>query len=243
MNLFVVSDIHGMYKQFEQMLTHWDKESTLVILGDLIDRGPQSLDVIHKAMELKHTYGEQVIFCKGNHEDMLLNYIEQPEMNYERYFRNGGLETMVSFFESLSQDIKDVNELEQAYIVKENFKDELAFLESAKLHAVVGDVLFTHAGFDSANTDFTITTDRDFLWIREHFLKENGTPYVNVFGHTPLKYIHESNEVWQSADGKYVAIDGGCYFSGQLNGVLLSERGEVLEIYIVKDEPCDSYTD
>ena len=234
MNYFVVSDIHGMYKQFEQILTYWDKKSTLVILGDLIDRGPQSLDVIRKVMDLKENYGEQLIFCKGNHEDMLLNYIDQPEVNQERYFRNGGLETMASFFEQLPLKMEDKNELEQAYIIKEHFKEELDFLNCGELYKVVGDILFTHAGFDSANADFETTTERDFLWVREHYLKENLTPYVNVFGHTPLKYIHESNEIWISKDCKFVAIDGGCYFSGRLNAILISDCGEVLEKFFVE---------
>ena len=234
MNYFVVSDIHGMYKQFEQLLTHWDKESTLVILGDLIDRGPQILEVIHKVMALKETYGEQVIFCKGNHEDMLLNYINQPEGNHERYFRNGGLVTMESLFEHLPMNIQDFNEVEQAYIIKDNFKEELDFLNQGELYKVVGNILFTHAGFDSTHTDFTKTTMLDFIWIREHYLKENLTPYVNVFGHTPLKYIHESNEIWMSEDGKYIAIDGGCYFSGRLNAILISDCGKVLETFFVE---------
>ena len=236
MNYFVVSDIHGMYKQFEQILAHWDKESTLVILGDLIDRGPQSLEVIRKVMALKETYGEQVIFCMGNHEVMFLSYIDHPEENHERYFRNGGLETMASFFEQLPNNIQDFNETEQAYIIKENFKEEIDFLNSGELFKVVGDILFTHAGFDSSNTDFTKTTASDFIWIREHYLKENLTPYVNVFGHTPLKYIHESNEVWMSEDCKFIGIDGGCYFSGRLNAILISDYGKVLEKYFVEGE-------
>lgn len=234
MNYFVVSDIHGMYKQFEQILTYWDKENTLVILGDLIDRGPQSLDVIRKVMTLKETYGERVIFCKGNHEDMLLKYIDQPETHQERYLRNGGIETMASFFKEISMNIHDFNEQEQAYIIKENFKEELEFLNQGPLFKILGQVLFTHAGFDSTNSDFTKTVEHDFIWIREHYLKENLTEYVNVFGHTPLKYIHESNEVWVSEDGKYVAIDGGCYFSGRLNAILISEQGNVLEKFFVE---------
>ena len=185
-------------------------------------------------MALKETYGEQLIFCKGNHEDMLLNYIDQPEVHQERYLRNGGIETMVSFFEQLPTNIEDFNVLEQAYIIKENFKKELEFLNQGMLYRVEGDVLFTHAGFDSANADFTVTTERDYIWIREHYLKENLTPYVNVFGHTPLKYIHGSDEVWMSKDCKFIAIDGGCYFSGRLNAIVISDRGEVLEKLFVE---------
>lgn len=234
MNLFVVSDIHGMYRQFELMLTYWDKESTLVILGDMVDRGPRSYDVIRKVMELKRTYGEQVIFCKGNHEEMLLNYINLPEEKKETYYKNGGLQTIESFLNHLPNEIKTLNAIEQASVIQEKFKEELDFLASGKLYAIVGNVLLTHGGFDSSYNDISKTPDNDFLWIREHYLNENLTPYTNVFGHTPLKFIHESHDIWVSEDGKYVGIDGGCYFSGQLNGLVISEKGEIFQVTYVK---------
>lgn len=73
-NILIVSDIHGHFKQFEELLTYWNQEDTLVILGDLIDRGPDSLKVIEKVIELKQIYEDKVIFVKGNHEEMLLNF-------------------------------------------------------------------------------------------------------------------------------------------------------------------------
>ena len=78
MNLFVISDIHDMYKPLEQLLQHWNLQDKLVILGDLVDRGPQSLEVVRKVMALKETYGDQIIFCKGNHEELLLDYMRSP---------------------------------------------------------------------------------------------------------------------------------------------------------------------
>lgn len=54
---------------------------------------------------------------------------------------------------------------------------------------------------------------------------------MNVFGHTPLQYIHESSDIWLSEDRKYIGVDGGCYMGGQLNGLHISETGEVLNRY------------
>ncbi|MEK4532102.1 metallophosphoesterase family protein [Solibacillus sp. FSL K6-1554] len=234
MKIFVISDIHGMYKQFEQLLTFWDRESKLVLLGDLVDRGPQSLDVVKKAMELKINYGEQIVFCKGNHEVMLLDFLRFPEMHCKFYIPNGGRETIQSFMEDAPGAVKELNIIEQAYYMKEQFADEFSFLESGKLYEIVGEVLLTHAGFESYYAEVSESTDDDFLWMRDHYLHPNKTPYVNVFGHTPTKKIHKIDDIWLSADKKYIGIDGGCAYGGQLNAVLLSNKGEIIETFSVK---------
>lgn len=233
-NLFVVSDIHGHLKQFEEILTHWNPEDTLVVLGDLIDRGPQSLQVIEKVIELNQTYGDKVVFLKGNHEDMLLNFLNNPTEKQVHYYVNGGLETMQNLLAQLPDTTSNESYPVQAEAVKTHFKAQLEFLATAPTHQIIGNVLFTHAGFNSEFATLDETTEREFIWIRKHFLQANKTPYVNVFGHTPVSYIHESNDVWVSEDKRYIAIDGGCYMSGQLNAVLLNYDGQLLEIYKVQ---------
>lgn len=235
MKLFVISDIHGMYKPFEQLLQHWHPQDKLVILGDLIDRGPQSLEVIRKVMALKETYGEQVVFCKGNHEQLLLDFIRSPQVSYPMYIRNGGRQTLRSFLKEAPKEVKELNPIAQAKYVKEHFAKELAFLESGELYTIIGNVLFTHAGFESYYADLSESTDDDFLWIREHYRQPNQTPYINVFGHTPTYQIHRDDNIWVSEDQKYIAIDGGCAFSGQLNGVLLNEQGKILDTFSEKE--------
>lgn len=223
-----------MYRQFEQLIKKWDMVSKLVVLGDMVDRGPQSLDVIRKVMDLKRTFGQQVIVCKGNHEEMLLNYLTLPEANKDFYFRNGGSQTMDSFLNKLPSEIKALNYIEQAHVIKEQFKEEISFLEIAELYVIVGDVLLTHAGFETAYDNLDESIEDDFLWIRGHYLKENRTQYINVFGHTPLNYIHEKDDVWISEDGKYIGIDGGSCYGGQLNALFISEKGEILNTYYEK---------
>ena len=234
MAVFVVSDIHGMYKQFEKILSFWDQESTLVILGDMIDRGPQSYEVVRKVMELKEHFGERVVYCKGNHEEMLLDFMRFPEVNRRFYFPSGGRETMRSFVNGEPSSVKELNPIEQAYYVKEHFAEELAFLENGKLYEIIGDVLLTHAGFESQFTELSESTDDDFLWMRDHYLHPNKTCYVNVFGHTPTRLIHKSDEIWVSADKKYIAIDGGCAYGGQLNALLICETGKIIKNFSVK---------
>ena len=229
-NILVISDIHGHYEEFEQLLNNWNKQDKLIILGDLIDRGPNSLRVIDKVMALKEIYGELVTFIKGNHEDMLLNYLQNPIEKRENYYINGGKETMQNFLAPLSSLLIDSNEDEVNYVLS-HYQSQLQFLSEAPLYQIIGDILFTHAGFNSQFDTLEQTTERDFIWIRKHYLTTNQTPFINVFGHTPTKYIHDSNDIWISDDKRYIAIDGGCYMSGQLNAVLLNPKGDLLETY------------
>lgn len=234
MGLFVISDIHGMYNEFEQLLTYWDKRDKLVLLGDLVDRGPQSLDVVQKAMALQQTYGEHVLFCLGNHDRMFLQFIASPLVQRAFYFPHGGRQTMQSFLSKQPDDAKALNAIEQAYYVQQHFQEELDFLERGKLYDIVGNVLLTHAGFESLSDDVTYSTEEDFLQIRDHYKQPNKTPYVNVFGHTPTRQIHGSDDIWISDDGTYIGIDGGSVFGGQLNAVQLDEEGTLLNTYYVK---------
>lgn len=234
MRLFVISDIHGMYDAFEQLLTHWHKDDKLVLLGDLVDRGPQSLDVIRKVMALQETYGEQVIYCTGNHDQMFLHFLASPLIQRVFYFPHGGRETLQSFLSDAPDNVKAFNAVEQAHYIQQHFKQELAFLQRGKLYDIIGHVLLTHAGFESYYADLAYSTEDDFLWIREHYKQRNKPPYVNIFGHTPTRQIHGSDDIWVSEGGKYIAIDGGCVFGGQLNAVLIDDSGRIVSTYAVK---------
>ena len=226
-NIFVVSDIHGHLTHFEQLLTQWNKQDRLVILGDLIDRGPDSLGVIRKVMSLCQTHGDNVLFIKGNHEDILINFLQSPIEKQENYYLNGGLETLASFFQPLQLAIPSSVE-EIVAIIQSHYADELAFIQSAPHVSTIGQVLLTHAGFNSEYADYTKTTEREYIWIRKHYLSPNLTPYVNVFGHTPIHYINGQHDIYVNELQNYIAIDGGCYMTGQLNGLLIHEDGNIL---------------
>ena len=231
-NIFVTSDIHGHIQHFEELLQYWNHEDYLVIIGDLIDRGPESVNVIRKVMQLVEQYGDKVTFLKGNHEEMLLNFLANPLEKEAHYYLNGGKETMDHFFQLLN--IEHPESIEQAAdLVKSHFVEELTFIQNAKLYKQFGNVLLTHAGFNSEFDSIEHTTDREFLWVRRHYLQPNKLGVVNVFGHTPVKYIYECNDIWYSEDKQYIGIDGGCYMTGQLNALLLSQEGVTLAEYNV----------
>lgn len=236
---FCVSDIHGCYDEFVALLKHWDAENEqLILMGDYIDRGTKSKEVMAHIQQLCHTYKEQVIVLKGNHDAMLGEFVGNPRGTLaERFLRNGGQQTLASF---IGEQVPHLSREEQANYMATHYSKELAFLQSLPLYYEWGKVLFTHAGFQSKYTTWQESTEEHFLWIRQHYGKENGSGLRNVFGHTPTARIRSEEEkhgyheehhgIWISNDGKYIGIDGGCVFGGQLNGLRIKKDGRIVGI-------------
>lgn len=238
MKAFVISDIHGMYKSFEEILMYWNEEDSLILLGDLIDRGEHSLQVVQKVMQLQQQFPGKVIYLKGNHEDMLLQCLADSQNRSERYLNNGGIATIQSFIQTDQVHVEQLEEL--LAVVRTNCEAELQFLESGLLYYEFGNVLFTHAGFNSELENWRETSDKDFIWIRKHYEYENKSGLINLFGHTPVRYINEKDDIWVSPCGRYIDIDGACVYGGQLNALLISDEGEILQTYKVLSSPAQS---
>lgn len=230
-NYFVISDIHGMYDEFSQLLTHWDQQSELIILGDVVDRGLNSRKVIEEIMTLQKQYLEKVIFLKGNHDESFLQFIEEPDKHAELFLQQmSGDATLESFFgyDYLSWTYTDIQQN-----MYEQFSHIIRFLKEGRYVYQKEKLLFTHAGFDSNEEDWQKTKRLDFLWMREHYAKPNRTGLVNVFGHTPTWFLHADHSIWMNVEQNYIGIDGGCAFGGQLNALLITGEGEIIEQFVV----------
>jgi len=109
--LFAISDIHGCFKPFYELVVKeidLKKEDRLILLGDYIDRGEQSKEVIDFIIDLKKS-GFNITVLTGNHEQMLLDAYHD-EMNEYLWFMNSGMATLISF------GIEDLHELENTYL-------------------------------------------------------------------------------------------------------------------------------
>lgn len=236
MRAFVISDIHGMRDPFLALLRHWNPNDLLIILGDMLDRGQYSYEVVLHVRNLHKKYPDKVIVIGGNHEQMFLDFLEVPHEFGGMYLNNGGTTTILSFtqLEGLLNTTYDV----QADILNRNFKEEIAFLKQSRSYYEFGKVLFTHAGFNSLEGDWKDTEDYMFKWIRNHYKHPNTTGLVNVFGHTNTHNIHKTNDIWVSKCKTYIGIDGACAVGGQLNGLLINDAGEILETYYETHKTC-----
>lgn len=223
--VFAVSDIHGCYPEFNEMIKDkWNPDNEqLVLMGDYIDRGVSSYPVMRKVMQLKREYG--AIVLGGNHEDMLLSFLDNPESERSIFGSNGGIQTIDSFIhrEALSYPSQDI-----ADIFKQRHGDILEFIENMPNYYEHGEYVFVHAGVDLHLKDWKNTKRNDYRWIRSGFHNaKNETGKKFLFGHTPTQMLHRdgSNRPWFSKCATKIGIDGGCVFGGLLNGARVSEEG------------------
>lgn len=238
MKYFVVSDIHGMANQFERILEKWNpKEEELVLLGDYVDRGEESKEVLEKILELKKEYGSQLTVLLGNHDLIFMDFIENPEGNGEFYYHVGGRETVVSLLKPYAENILYDTHAYAAFLIEEHYEEVLMFLkEGAKLFWETEGLLFTHAGYQTLFENYQNSKESDFTNIRNHYKHKNETGLVNVFGHTTTNLMNEDGNFnpWVKKDGTFIGIDGGCCFGGQLNAVVLNGEGKIIKKYVEK---------
>lgn len=95
----VISDIHGCYDEFNALLeqVHYDpSQDELILLGDYVDRGPKSKQVIEQIMKLRQE--NQIVILKGNHDAMMVKALTHDVEEYDlHWIRNGGLQTLASY--------------------------------------------------------------------------------------------------------------------------------------------------
>lgn len=103
--VFVVGDIHGCIEKLAGLLAridddiarHADQTARVVFVGDYIDRGENSADVLRFMADVTRRYPERLVALMGNHERMLLDFLADPTGSAKRWIRYGGLETLSSF--------------------------------------------------------------------------------------------------------------------------------------------------
>mgnify|MGYP001951770689 CR=1 FL=1 len=102
---YIIGDIHGRADLLELMLELIDAhiggtsaaDPKLIFVGDYIDLGPDSAVVLTRMKELQEAFPDNVTCLMGNHEKMLLDFLDQPETRGVRWLKNGGLQTLASF--------------------------------------------------------------------------------------------------------------------------------------------------
>jgi serine/threonine protein phosphatase 1 len=151
----------------------------MVFLGDYIDRGPDSSGVVSFLIELKASLSEnKLVFLKGNHEDMLLSYLELSGQHGKMFLLNGGWATVQSY--GLTADNPSPNRLHTAMPPA-----HLQFYQSLESYYLTEPYLCVHAGIHPLKS-LEEQTDEELLWIRDPFLHSSHTlPYTILFGHTP----------------------------------------------------------
>ena len=225
--IYAIGDIHGRLDLLKEMHRYICEDAAsaegrdiaIIYLGDYIDRGPASSQVVEYLIEeplkcgSRHT---EIKLIKGNHEDSLLRFVGREE-NGEAWFANGGMETLKSYGVELpsphwQHDMKAV----QKKFVSKLPKTHLAFYHNLRNYFEYGDYLFVHAGI-RPNIELADQNPMDLNWIREPFLSSevNHGKYV-VHGHS----INSDPDIQTSRMG----IDTGAYRTGCLTCAIFESK-------------------
>ncbi|WP_431860977.1 metallophosphoesterase family protein [Azospirillum sp.] len=225
-----MGDIHGQRRALEELLDRIGEDAVharaagltteIVFLGDYIDRGDESCPVLERLCGTVLD-GVSCRFLMGNHEAVLLDFLNQPAAAAD-WLDYGGVETLASYGVRASLGIRERARCEA---VRDRFLENLpdhhrGFLDSLETMVVAGDYVFVHAGIRPGRR-----LDRqrasDLLWIREPFLSDRR-PHekVVVHGHTMVAE--------PEMRGNRIGIDTGAYATGVLTALVLEEDRQCL---------------
>ncbi len=223
-----VGDIHGMLSELRQLNERLIANENLtatklnalqtvyVYLGDYVDRGPDSAGVIEYLLAFKNALSanDKIIFLRGNHEQLLLDFLEKQNDDTPFWLRSGGYEMLESYGVFMKRD-PNASQISAARLEfrKKLPSQHLKLLQDTQLFYSVGDYFFCHATVDP-NVSLEKQTEKDLLWSRDtKYLDDNFIGSYIVHGHTPVKKPI-------LATG-HINIDTGAYVSGELTALVL----------------------
>lgn len=211
-SLFIIGDIHGCLHTLKSLLQYWYPEKEqLIQLGDMIDRGNYSQEVVAFLRKTQETHKDTIIL-KGNHEWLSLEHFDHGRSEwYPRY----GKKVLWEYH---------LNEVD--------FQKDLDWFRQLPLFWENDHIFVSHAGISHSPEAMNENHREGLLWTRSN-LKHIGK--VQVIGHTPVKggkpvFTEESNS-WN--------IDTGVYMGKKLSALRMKQDGTVLEILSVHTEDKD----
>lgn len=217
--IYAIGDIHGRADLLRTLLgkVDADRESRpvertiTVFLGDYIDRGPSSKDVLDILLDYRASF--ETVFLKGNHEKFAVDFLKNPSV-IESWRSCGGFETLLSYglkpslSSSADEKLKLSRELAECMPA-----EHLSFLMSLQLYFQCGEFLFVHAGI-RPKVRLRDQDEKDLLWIRNAFLEyEKPFELFVVHGHTP---VHAPD-----MQSNRLNIDTGAFATGRLTCVAI----------------------
>ena len=203
-SIYAIGDIHGCYDKLRALM---DKipidmtRDTLVFIGDYIDRGPNSFDVVQYLVDLKELFPD-IVFLKGNHEDMLQKYLSGDDRL--TFMINGGRKTLEDYLSHAKS--------ENASPIP---ADHLRFFNRLRTSYETEDFIFVHAGL-RPKVALEKQSPKDMVWIRQKFIYSDYDFGKRViFGHTPF------NEPFVKPNK--IGIDTGAVYGNRLTCVKLPQ--------------------
>jgi len=226
---YVVGDIHGRSDLLDRMLGLIDDDihdrgvaetARVVIVGDFIDRGPDTRQVIDTLVDLTRLMPRRVTPLLGNHERMMLDFLDRPEGRARSWLRHGGLDTLFSYgVGGVGATPSPERATEAANRLAEALTPEVhSWLARLPMQDRSGNLGIVHAGADP-DSPFDLQSPANLTWGHPAFLEKPRRDGLWIaYGHTVVEEAH-------ARDGR-IAVDTGAWESGRLTAAAIWQ-GEV----------------
>lgn len=220
--LIAIGDVHGRWDLLAHLLKAIEAQiesspalpSRLILLGDLVDRGPNSRRVAEFLRDVQRN-STRVAVLLGNHEQALLDSIEGNPHAQAMWLEHGGLETLASYGVAPPGEDEDCADF-GARVARALGADTIDWLRDLPLSLHIGDYFFCHAGIRPGRA-LARQAGSDLLWIRDAFLdSDRRHPAIIVHGHS----ISEEVEIRHNRIG----LDTGAYRTGILSAAILTDE-------------------
>lgn len=218
--IYAIGDVHGCLQQLVQLEDRIVADAAgaagdrlIIMLGDLVDRGPDSAGVIDHMMRPPPA-GFARLCLMGNHEAAMLEFLGRPRRG-DGWLEFGGVETLLSYGLSLEQiQTASVSARQFRRLIETYLPDEhVQFLDALPLTIETPEAIFVHAGL-RPGLPLGDQPETDLLWYRDDF----SADYAE-FGKV---VVHGHSIVEEPLVAPYrIAIDTGCFATGRLTAVKL----------------------
>lgn len=201
----VIGDIHGCNRQLKELYSQiLNFTDAVYSVGDLIDRGPDSNEVI------KFCKDKNIKSVMGNHEDMLLKSIDFENRSriakhsgtYLSWLMNGGDDTIKSYINTEKENISE-------FVGKFIDSGHYEFIRNLPLKIETSICIITHGGIVTGREEDNVLANRHI---------PSRLEKIQIIGHTPEPNVLYSNN-------HFISIDTGCVFWGKLSAVILCPDG------------------
>jgi len=220
--VWAIGDVHGRLDLLKPLVeaitsdagTGAADRKVVIFLGDYVDRGSDSRGVIRYLVDLPRDVGIEWRFLKGNHEEAMLNFLEDPSAG-ARWCEYGGDAALRSYGlrpPNLTHKVEAWARV-SADLDHKLSPPERTFLEGLELSIAFGDYFFAHAGA-RPGAPLDRQSAHDLMWVRNSFLDSPvAFEKVVVHGHTPTRTVH--------VDDRRIGVDTKAYASGVLSAIRL----------------------
>ena len=226
---FVTGDIHGDLSallKIEQQLPKLDTGDTLVFVGDYVNRGPKSAQVIGHLRSLSHRTPAKVVTLRGNHEDAWLRVLAHGWPEFVLPVEHGCRETMESYLGKLATPLDDA--LQKVLLSGAFFPlDVVEWMRALPYYYEDEHAIYVHAGLAKEHGRFVHPSDTTqktaLLWHRDHDFFHHYRGKRVIFGHTVTEYLPDELSTYTPEDPSdmwagpcTIGLDTGCGKGGFL---------------------------